>query len=286
MIKSVVKSACILNLENGPIIKRSIERLLKEGIEVLVADNNSHDETKEVLESFKGKIRYWIWDEIKGQSYSRNLMVRESKGEYIMLLDGDILYYPHSFDYLIKRFKTAPENVKCIGYHPWRYTNNEKEVSEKLPSIDVPLMKTGQPIALTQYGVSKRELFEKYNIWFDNNFGTGYGAEDNDYAVQMLQKGFVCRSVPLIYYHNKHTPHWFKLHVPGDMRVKERQDYFRKKWGLDVYNRFYHMSVKEDSREAELDKLFKDGASPYDASRIFTDKEKQREIMKKFFPKK
>ena len=33
------------------------------------------------------------------------------------------------------------------------------------------------------------------------------------------------------YYHNKHTEHWFNLHVPDAMRVKERQQYFMDKWG-------------------------------------------------------
>ena len=283
-MKHTTKSACILNLENGPIMKRSIDRLLKEGIEVLVCDNNSHDGSKEILESYKGKIKYWIWNEIKGQAYSRNLMMKESHGDYVMLLDGDILYYPNSFDYLVKRFKTAPKNVKVIGYYPWRYTNDESKVDKELPVIDEPLLDSGQPIALTQYGVFKRELFEKYNIWFDNGFGTGYGAEDNDYALQMLQQGFICRSVPLIYYHNKHTEHWFKLHTPGTMRVKERQDYFKKKWGEHTYEDFYRVTPSKNSREAELMKLFGDGNSLYSPLHINSNFKRQKEIIDEIFP--
>ena len=243
-----------MNLDNGPIVKRSIDRLLEEGIEVLVCDNNSHDGSKEILESYKGKIKYWIWDEIKGQSYSRNLMIKESHGDYIMLLDGDILYYPNSFDYLVKRFKTAPDNVKVIGFYPWNYTNDENKVDKKLPAIDEPLLDKGQPIALTQYGVFKRELFEKYDIWFDDGFGTGYGAEDNDYAMQMIQQGFICRSVPLVYYHNKHTEHWFKLHIPGTMRTKERQNYFNKKWGEHVDDS--NIAMDEQKQQEMLNEIF------------------------------
>lgn len=233
-LSTTKKSACLLNLENGDIMKESIERLLKEGVEVIAIDNNSKDSSKEVLKSFEGKITYKIRKEIAGQSENRNWMIKQTHGDYILLLDSDILYHPGSFDYLIKRFDNAPEDVKCIGFDPWRYTNMREMEQRDLPSLKEPFSTHGQPIAYTQYGVFKRELFFKDNIWFDENFGTGYGWEDNDYALQMLEKGYKCVCIPFLYFHNKHTEHWFNLHQEGTMRIKERQDYFQQKWGQDT----------------------------------------------------
>ena len=233
-LSTTKKSACLLNLENGDIMKESIERLLKEGVEVIAIDNNSKDSSREVLKSFEGRITYKIRKEIAGQSENRNWMIKQTHGDYILLLDSDILYHPGSFDYLIKRFDNAPEDVKCIGFDPWRYTNMREMEQRDLPSLKEPFSTHGQPIAYTQYGVFKRELFFKDNIWFDENFGTGYGWEDNDYALQMLEKGYKCVCIPFLYFHNKHTEHWFGLHQEGTMRVKERQDYFRQKWGQDT----------------------------------------------------
>jgi len=233
-LSTTKKSACLLNLENGDIMKESIERLLKEGVEVIAIDNNSKDSSKEVLKSFEGKITYKIRKEIAGQSENRNWMIKQTHGDYILLLDSDILYHPGSFDYLIKRFDNAPEDVKCIGFDPWRYTNMREMEQRDLPSLKEPFSTHGQPIAYTQYGVFKRELFFKDNIWFDENFGTGYGLEDNDYALQMLEKGYKCVCIPFLYFHNKHTEHWFNLHQEGTMRIKERQDYFQQKWGQDT----------------------------------------------------
>ena len=233
-LSTTKKSACLLNLENGDIMKESIERLLKEGVEVIAIDNNSKDSSREVLKSFEGKITYKIRRKIAGQSENRNWMIKQTHGDYILLLDSDILYHPGSFDYLIKRFNDAPEEVKCIGFDPWRYTNIREMEQRDLPSLKEPFSTNGQPIAYTQYGVFKRELFFKDNIWFDENFGTGYGWEDNDYALQMLEKGYKCVCIPFLYFHNKHTEHWFGLHQEGTMRVKERQDYFRQKWGQDT----------------------------------------------------
>ncbi len=233
-LSTTKKSACLLNLENGDIMKESIERLLKEGVEVIAIDNNSKDSSKEVLKSFEGKITYKIRKEIAGQSENRNWMIKQTHGDYILLLDSDILYHPGSFDYLIKRFDNAPEDVKCIGFDPWRYTNMREMEQRDLPSLKEPFSTHEQPIAYTQYGVFKRELFFKDNIWFDENFGTGYGWEDNDYALQMLEKGYKCVCIPFLYFHNKHTEHWFNLHQEGTMRIKERQDYFQQKWGQDT----------------------------------------------------
>ena len=233
-LSTTKKSACLLNLENGDIMKESIERLLKEGVEVIAIDNNSKDSSREVLKSFEGKITYKIRRKIAGQSDNRNWMIKQTHGDYILLLDSDILYHPGSFDYLIKRFDNAPEDVKCIGFDPWRYTNMREMEQRDLPSLKEPFSTHGQPIAYTQYGVFKRELFFKDNIWFDENFGTGYGWEDNDYALQMLEKGYKCVCIPFLYFHNKHTEHWFNLHQEGTMRLKERQDYFQQKWGQDT----------------------------------------------------
>lgn len=259
ILHNTEKSACLLNLENGDILDKSIQRLLDEGIEVLVVDNNSHDSTAEVLKKYEGKIKYWRWDCVKGQSENRNIMMKNSHGKYVLMLDSDILYYPKSFDYLVERLKTAPSNVKNVGFDPWIYTNDEKFVDQQLPSLDKEFSRHGQPLAYTQYGVFDRDLWDKYDIWFDEGFGVGYGAEDNDYAMQMLQQGFLCRCIPFKYYHNKHTEHWFGLHVPDAMRVKERQQYFMDKWGQDVYDKHYGQKPTWTPQEAEAFQLIENG---------------------------
>jgi glycosyltransferase involved in cell wall biosynthesis len=273
-LSTTKKSACLLNLENGDIMKESIERLLKEGVEVIAVDNNSKDSSKEVLKSFEGRITYKIRKKIAGQSENRNWMIKQAHGDYILLLDSDILYHPGSFDYLIKRFNDAPEEVKCIGFDPWRYTNIREMEQRDLPSLKEPFSTHGQPIAYTQYGVFKRELF-KDNMWFDEGFGTGYGCEDNDYAIQMLEKGYKCVCIPFLYFHNKHTEHWFNLHQEGTMRVKERQDYFRQKWGQDVYDKYYGSKVPKI--DPDKFKRFYDGSpqnvsqqeSPQEPTRVY-----------------
>jgi len=77
-------------------------------------------------------------------------MIKQTHGDYILLLDSDILYEPKSFDYLIERFNDFPKDVKCIGFDPWNYTNMREMAQCSLPSHNEPFSTHGQPIAYTQ----------------------------------------------------------------------------------------------------------------------------------------
>ncbi|WP_198245572.1 glycosyltransferase [methane-oxidizing endosymbiont of Gigantopelta aegis] len=61
--------------------------------EVLLVDNNSTDNTKQVTEDFNQSsslnIRY-IFEQKQGLSYARNRGINEAKGTYLMFIDDDI----------------------------------------------------------------------------------------------------------------------------------------------------------------------------------------------------
>ncbi len=57
--------------------------------EVIVVDDGSNRETKEVLKKLAPKITKLITQENQGQSTARNVGIKEAKGEYILVLDSD-----------------------------------------------------------------------------------------------------------------------------------------------------------------------------------------------------
>lgn len=65
--------------------------------EVLVVDNNSHDQTREVVQSFSdrfpGRFRY-LFEPQPGKSYALNNGVREARGEILAFLDDDATVGP------------------------------------------------------------------------------------------------------------------------------------------------------------------------------------------------
>ena len=58
-------------------------------IEVILVDDGSNSETKNVLEKIKPKISILITQENKGQSTARNVGIKKAGGKYIVVLDSD-----------------------------------------------------------------------------------------------------------------------------------------------------------------------------------------------------
>lgn len=74
--------------------------------EVLVVDNNSRDQTREVVEGFcrrhPRRLRY-LFEPQQGKSYALNAGIREAKGEILAFMDDDVTVDPRWLDNL-----TAP----------------------------------------------------------------------------------------------------------------------------------------------------------------------------------
>lgn len=86
-------SVVIPTYNRGYIIKRSIDSILNQtyqNIEIIVVDDNSQDNTEEVITALNDKrIKYIKLEENKGACYCRNLGVRNSNGKYIAFQDSD-----------------------------------------------------------------------------------------------------------------------------------------------------------------------------------------------------
>lgn len=65
-----------------------------ENVQLIIADDGSKDNTREIVESFQHpKIEYY-YQENKGQGAARNLGLQYAHGEFIATLDSDDLWYP------------------------------------------------------------------------------------------------------------------------------------------------------------------------------------------------
>lgn len=80
---------------SGKFIKETLESVLRqsfEDFEIVIIDDGSQDNTKNIIESFgDSRIRYF-YQENQGLSFSRNKAVSLSRGEYIALLDHDDIW--------------------------------------------------------------------------------------------------------------------------------------------------------------------------------------------------
>ncbi len=76
--------------------------------EILVIDDGSADNTSELLEPYKDRIRY-IHQQNRGMAAARNHGIREASGEYVALLDSDDLWGPQLLATARRTFEHYPE---------------------------------------------------------------------------------------------------------------------------------------------------------------------------------
>ena len=105
----------------GKYIKRTIESVLSQGIselEYIVMDGGSADETVDILKSYGDRI-IWISEKDKGQTDAVNKGIRMSTGEIIGWLNSDDIYYPETFNKVLKVFEDNPDINVVYGnaYH-------------------------------------------------------------------------------------------------------------------------------------------------------------------------
>ena len=230
-------SVCIINWNYIEILKPTIDNLRKEretvDLEIIVLDNGSKDGSPEWLKDQTDIIAI-LNPENVGSAIGRNQMIKIAKGDYILMLDSDILYINGSLDYLESRFKDVSPNAKCIGFNPNTFTNDLNNYKPQLPALNAPMIEHHVEFAsyaLTQYGLFKKDMFEE--VMFDENYGVGYTCEDDDLFMQMQLYGWSVYQLECCYYHAKLTKKWWETHDLTKVNHGNRAQYFRKKWGWD-----------------------------------------------------
>ncbi len=99
----------------------SIPSVLKQTyphFELIVVDDFSEDNTKEVIESLAKKdnrVKYIKNFRTKGVAGARNSGVLVSKGKYISFLDSDDEWVPHHFENLLYYLEKYPDSIDIIS---------------------------------------------------------------------------------------------------------------------------------------------------------------------------
>ena len=97
-------SVVIVTFNRAEMLMGALESLtgqLRVPDEVVVVDNNSSDNTKEVVEGFVGKLNIkYILERIQGTSMARNTGVNNSSGDIIVFFDDDCVANKEWLHYL------------------------------------------------------------------------------------------------------------------------------------------------------------------------------------------
>jgi glycosyltransferase involved in cell wall biosynthesis len=210
------------------VLKLSLPRLLADGIRVVVVDNGSDDGTREYLQML-AKVIVVCNSTNLGSSVARNQGISKCNGNRsVLLLDGDILYIPGSYRMLSAIMQKA--RVDCVGLDPDCCTAEASAISEiVLPSAEL----VDGWIAYTQYGLFSRKVFNSCR--FDEQYGIGWGYEDDDLFLQMVEHGFRVKQLQWKYYHLRRSSVHNLSKRGSDARLGERKEYFFRKWDSRRY---------------------------------------------------
>lgn len=104
-------SVVIPTYNRAGLIAQSIRSALAQthrNLEIIVVDDGSTDNTKEVVASFGPSIQYF-YKANSGPSPTRNLGIQKAKGEYVAFLDSDDLWEPTKIEKQLRCFEQNPQ---------------------------------------------------------------------------------------------------------------------------------------------------------------------------------
>lgn len=171
-------SAVICTHNREQYLEKAIKSLLdqslsKKDYEIIVIDNNSTDNTKEIC---KNKVKYFF-ESKQGLSYARNRGIKESKGKFIAFIDDDAIADKNWLKNIINAFKSNKElGCVCGKVEPIWGSKRPKWLTDKLLPMITILNWSEKPFFLKkeQWFVGTNMAFPKKllnDIGFDTNLG-------------------------------------------------------------------------------------------------------------------
>ncbi|EEB73891.1 glycosyltransferase family 2 protein [Thermococcus sp. AM4] len=120
----------------GYIIGRTIRSVLDQtfkDFELIIIDDGSTDNTKNIVEIYKEKdnrIRYIRHKRNLGANAARNTGIKKSRGEYIAFIDSDTIWKPQKLEIQIKIADNTKENFVIYSRTIRKYTKKTVIVPE------------------------------------------------------------------------------------------------------------------------------------------------------------
>jgi glycosyltransferase involved in cell wall biosynthesis len=197
--------------------------------EIIIADDGSDKRTKDLISKLSRATNLSIihsWQEDKGfrASRSRNKAILRSTGEYLVLIDGDTILHPNFIsDHIAhaepncfvqgsrvllseKQTKiTINKNLVHFPFFSSDYQNKKNAIRSKLFSFIFSNKKNSLRGIKTCNLAFYRKDCVKIN-GFNNDF-EGWGREDSEFAVRMMNSGINRKNIRFkaIQFHMWHT---------------------------------------------------------------------------------
>lgn len=247
--------------------------------EIIIIDDGSTDDTGEVLHTYQPYNLRYFYQENRGIAASRNRGIRESRGEFIALLDSDDYWRPEKLEQQLKAFREHPQcglvATRCSSIDPggrFRRQNRPGKSGWVLPDLfRANFIRTSSAL-ITRECFNNVGLFdeslpecEEYDLWlriarhypiaFINESLTVY--TDNPHGVstdslagrllrlKVLEKDYLRESIPASLYQKRLSQNYRQVgkHYLNRGNKEEGKRHLRRALALhplNLKNLFYY----------------------------------------------
>ncbi|MCI0337018.1 MAG: glycosyltransferase family 2 protein [Acidobacteria bacterium] len=176
--------------------------------EVIVIDNNSTDETRQVIERYAalhpGIVRYCS-ESRQGLTYARNKAIAEASGEIIVFTDDDVLIDESWLDEIHREFTSDPSLCLFGGRVLLAHDGLQRVSQQPSDERQTFVFPDGWTFPMGANMAFRREVFNRIGL-FDVRLGAGRffaGGDETDFFYRALKAGYRLLYAPnALVYHN------------------------------------------------------------------------------------
>jgi glycosyltransferase involved in cell wall biosynthesis len=214
-----MKSASIVinTLNRANLLANTLKSFLHldfENFEVIIVNGPSTDETAEILEQWRDKIKIGLCPE-PNLSMSRNIGIAMASGDVVLFIDDDAIPEPEWLDQIMDGFDspevaaTGGKVFDHTGYsYQYQYANADRlghgkwQLTEPSPHYCFPGAFEYPYLQGTNTAFRRSALLEIGG--FDENYA--YYLDETDVCLRLIDRGYVIRQLSNAYVHHKYAP--------------------------------------------------------------------------------
>ena len=230
-------------------IKHLVNQTLKD-IEIILVDDGSPDNCGNICDEYAkrdNRIRV-IHQKNKGLSGARNTGVKNSHGEYVMLLDGDDFLEYESCEWLYNSTLKRKYDVvdaclvkqygnKIVKFDYSKFIDGKEYLNEEVKFWQEEMLDFNGNVSSANAKIMNREFLMKNSIFHDENLK--FGAEGIEFGIRLYEKA---KSVLFI---EKYIYHY----VYNDKSITETYNEDTIKLTLDCFKKIKETINKSSNKE-------------------------------------
>ena len=241
-------SVIIPNYNYAHYVGAAIESVMAQtydNFELIVVDNGSTDNSKQVLEKFEKKYSpqlQVVFQDNRGQAGSRNRGIEESKGDLIAFLDADDVWMPNKLEEQIKLFIDPIIGLVYSSYWISDQNLNQIKIQDAKYRGDVlncfaHNLATGVVVGGESNAIIRRKCFDELG-YFDTDLEESTGWDMYRRISSCYQIDYV--DLPLM----KYRIHGNNLHKTNEIMYQQLEIQARKLFEDPKCSRIFHLRRK------------------------------------------